>query len=65
MASEFVKYDMKTSSTGQQVLVTSLVPILEHFQANLQIGSNTGASQAGSTAFGTSRPVNPAEFMKN
>merc|ERR1711936_1512733 len=51
MASEFVKYDMKTSSTGQQ--------------ANLQIGSNTGASQAGSTAFGTSRPVNPAEFMKN
>merc|ERR1712110_1337417 len=45
MASEFVKYDMKTSSTGQQ--------------ANLQIGSNTGASQAGSTAFGTSRPVNP------
>ena len=26
MASEFVKYDMKTSSTGQQVLVTSLVP---------------------------------------
>jgi len=32
--------------------------------ANLQYGSNAGASQAGSTAFGTSRPINPAEFMK-
>ena len=30
---------------------------------NLQTGTNTGASQAGSTAFGSSRPINPSEFV--
>ena len=30
---------------------------------NLQTGTNTGASQAGSSAFGSSRPINPSEFV--
>jgi len=27
------------------------------------MGTNKGASQAGSTAFGSSRPINPSEFV--
>ena len=71
MASEFVSHDLKPSKTSQQVKSSGFfhlyfmasINIQAGGMTNLQTGTNTGASQAGSTAFGSSRPINPSEFV--